>query len=1575
MGEMTCTGWDVTDNKFYGSNGYLFEGDSEPELAHNNRFFSSSTTPAAATTPEVASIYAWQKANANTARLVISVDRRTVTDTGGTTDGVVTRVKAATGSSLTVNLSTDIAGLSVPASVTIPAGQTSANFTITGAAISGGEKAVTLTAAASGLMPDTEKISVLDQDAAQPNFGGFKWPAPVAGLPEFWKVGNYGIVTIAGSQSYNSGTDTWTLTGGGVTAVTSHASLSRSGRRFLYQSVDGDGEIRARITSTTGESQVGLMIADDEANHTDFIWVEPTGRVLHSSNNASNGLGNGPVFQAAAAGAKVVPCWLRLKRVGSTFTAYRSTAANPSSEGDWTVLATVDLYTPTTHDYKSPAILDSRMHYGMFINSSTAVTTATATFTGVNVQGAIVGIVPPGTPGDLAANLVGTTANLTWTDTATDETGFQLEVNTGTGGWQLLATLPANTTSYAHNGVLDGVTYSYRIRSTRASPEGYSPYSNIATVSRPTSTTPLAPTSLTANGVSVSEVQLTWVDNAYNETGYTVERSLTPGGGYSVIATLAANVTGITDAGRPEGSRLYYRVRALNGIGNSGYSNEAVGTTILLPPDSAYAAETSTTQITLNWTDVSTAELGYSIERRPSGSGEFTVLGTTGPNATTFTDTTVVAGTAYLYRIRSFNAVTQSVYTGEIQATADVETFSTCYEPFDYDPNVSSSVVGQFGSGRGTSGIWSRIAGNNPVDALQSGSLSSGGVTTLGNHLRLGETSANSRISISLNNITRDVIYPTAGGARTFWVSFLCRTPSTLSGSYTPGFSLATATNSDVLHFQTWTGDADRRFSIAGTGLTTVNSANSTVAASTTYLYVAKVTIGDTNGNAADGVESVSATIWQFPAGSNPPTTPPSEASGLTRTETAIPSSIITKLTLHGANSGTSNAFSFDELRIGKSYPQVAITTPAAALGRPQNLTATHLTGGVIRLRWLDNANNETGCQIERRLGVGGAWSLIATTAANVVICDDTPPAAGQEYFYRVRAVNGGGQGEWSEVVPILTEGTYTDPASISHSQQTNRITAIPVTLYNRASVDQAFAVTAASGGANYALATSAQPGGPTFTWADISSTGTVITSLNGADDSTSTEQVPIGFSFPFYGNTFTTFRVSSNGWLSFDASVSGSMTGHFNNQPLPYTQDYLTNVNRWLPPSAIAFLWDDLYFQNSAPVSRAYYRQVDADTLVLQFSNVGLYSDSSARLNLQVHLKRSGDILIYYKDGSLNAHSYTIGIQNATRTVAVQAAHNSEYVSTNMALRFRPPAPWLTSAPSSLSIPANGAAQFVATLNSTGMANGTYTSSIRILSDQPRQPAVEVPVTMIVSASSNAPLAPTNLVASSTAGAVTLSWTDHATNETGYEVQRSLDQITWLVWATLPANATSAGDTSGTTGTLYFRVRATGSPTHSPWSPTASLTLSAIPTTGLQNFRTTHGLATNGSQDAATPAGDGVANLLKYAFNMIGGGAGQAANLTTPNASVLAPGGIAGLPMVGMDGTGRLQITYIRRKASSNSGITYTVEWSTTMSSWATDGSAAENVTSLDSTFERVTLTDSATFGRRFVRVKTSTP
>src|SRR5688572_12881374 len=88
-----------------------------------------------------------------------------------------------------------------------------------------------------------------------------------------------------------------------------------------------------------------------------------------------------------------------------------------------------------------------------------------------------------------------------------------------------------------------------------------------------------APSSLTATPVSSSQINLSWIDNASDETGFKLERATTSAGPWSQIATTGANVTAYANSGRSASTAYYYRVRASNAAGDSSYSNTTNATT------------------------------------------------------------------------------------------------------------------------------------------------------------------------------------------------------------------------------------------------------------------------------------------------------------------------------------------------------------------------------------------------------------------------------------------------------------------------------------------------------------------------------------------------------------------------------------------------------------------------------------------------------------------------------------------------------------------------------------------------------------------------------------------------------------------------------------------------------------------------------------------------------------------------------------------------------------------------------------------------------------------------------------
>ena len=102
----------------------------------------------------------------------------------------------------------------------------------------------------------------------------------------------------------------------------------------------------------------------------------------------------------------------------------------------------------------------------------------------------------------------------------------------------------------------------------------------------PPSSVPVAPSNLLATVASASQINLSWSDNSNNETGFRIEMKLGADGTYREIGTVGANgdaqITGLSAL-----TTYYFRVRAYNGGGNSGYSNEANATTSAPPTATA----------------------------------------------------------------------------------------------------------------------------------------------------------------------------------------------------------------------------------------------------------------------------------------------------------------------------------------------------------------------------------------------------------------------------------------------------------------------------------------------------------------------------------------------------------------------------------------------------------------------------------------------------------------------------------------------------------------------------------------------------------------------------------------------------------------------------------------------------------------------------------------------------------------------------------------------------------------------------------------------------------------------------
>jgi hypothetical protein len=164
---------------------------------------------------------------------------------------------------------------------------------------------------------------------------------------------------------------------------------------------------------------------------------------------------------------------------------------------------------------------------------------------------------------------------------------------------------------------------------------------------------PAAPSALVASD-GVGQATLTWTDNSSDETQFKVERKPlgSPDTSFAQIGTSAANTPNFTD--NPAAGSYTYRVRASNAAGDSAYSNSD-DATVTAPsgpaaPSNLNATITNGDTANLTWTDNSTNETGFRIEKKTGAGGTWGTLTTKAANSTSHSDGALTANT-YFYRV------------------------------------------------------------------------------------------------------------------------------------------------------------------------------------------------------------------------------------------------------------------------------------------------------------------------------------------------------------------------------------------------------------------------------------------------------------------------------------------------------------------------------------------------------------------------------------------------------------------------------------------------------------------------------------------------------------------------------------------------------------------------------------------------------------------------------------------------------------------------------------------------------------------------------------------------------------
>ncbi len=203
------------------------------------------------------------------------------------------------------------------------------------------------------------------------------------------------------------------------------------------------------------------------------------------------------------------------------------------------------------------------------------------------------------------------------------------------------------------------------------------------------------------------------------------------------------------------------------------------------------------------------------------------------------------------------------------------------------------------------------------------------------------------------------------------------------------------------------------------------------------------------------------------------------------------------------------------------------------------------------------------------------------------------------------------------------------------------------------------------------ALAAQGGPDGYGYTWLDSDEVGFSYdyefapTSTTLGDDDYI--ELPIGFSFEFYGQNYIGITVTSNGLAHFEGATALT----FSNQQLPY-----------LSYATVCPFWDDLNPENGGSIWYGTTGSSPNRVFIAEWWGVPHYPDvDSAYFELKL-FEIDDSIEFHYDDvdfGSVtydNGASATVGIGDGAQGYGLQRSYNQAVLSDSYAVRFEPPPP-----------------------------------------------------------------------------------------------------------------------------------------------------------------------------------------------------------------------------------------------------------------------------------------------------------
>ncbi|MFO7660069.1 MAG: C10 family peptidase, partial [Candidatus Cloacimonadaceae bacterium] len=200
---------------------------------------------------------------------------------------------------------------------------------------------------------------------------------------------------------------------------------------------------------------------------------------------------------------------------------------------------------------------------------------------------------------------------------------------------------------------------------------------------------PAAPTNLTANPVSYTQIDLSWTDNSNNENGFTIFYRVGLDLTWYYLNSVSPNVTTYQHTGLLPATTYAYSVMAYNSTGNSAYAYSTPVTTPMPPaPINLTTTGITTNSAVLGWTELG-SPLGWEIEFGPPGFLLGTGMFLAGIPTNPFNLMGLISGTTYDWYVRSdYGLMAYSAWAGPANFTTQ-----SAGLPYPWSENFEAGFV------------------------------------------------------------------------------------------------------------------------------------------------------------------------------------------------------------------------------------------------------------------------------------------------------------------------------------------------------------------------------------------------------------------------------------------------------------------------------------------------------------------------------------------------------------------------------------------------------------------------------------------------------------------------------------------------------------------------------------------------------------------------------------------------------------------------------------------------------------------------------------------------------------------